>query len=122
MVVRLVARVRVDDMNFDVIYPENADEERIAKLTGIVQLVSAALKRSETDEENVPMFMKSEKSVIGYCQVDNQVLICEADAEGETADALRALISKANSSHNDLEESIKKIIHKRGKEIGDLWR
>ena len=46
MVVRMVVRVELTDMGSKVLYPpEEQSAERIALLTGIVQLVSTALKR-----------------------------------------------------------------------------
>ena len=47
MAVRLVARVNLETMDSKVICPrDEMREERIALLTGIVQLVSAALSRT----------------------------------------------------------------------------
>jgi hypothetical protein len=123
MVLRLAARVDLDDMNFDVLYPDTEpDEEKIAKLTGIVQLVSHALERSESSNPCAPMFMKSERGVIGYCEVDGYVMICEGDTERETEDALRALLNSPTANAVELEESLERVVNKTGKEIGDLWR
>ena len=75
MVVRMVAKVRLDNMESEVLYPpEEQSFERIAILTGIVQLVSTALKRddfSATISES-PNYMKSEKGVVGYIQLDGR--------------------------------------------------
>ncbi len=125
MVVRLVARIQMDDLNPEVIYPRgDRQDERIAKLTGIIQLVSVALERSEvsTEKRCTPMYMKSETGVIGYCQLEDHILICEGDAERETADALRVIIDRADSSFEELSEKVESVVEKRGKEIGDLWR
>ncbi|MBS3795072.1 MAG: hypothetical protein KGY80_09255 [Candidatus Thorarchaeota archaeon] len=123
MVLRLAARVELDDMNFDVLYPDTEpDEEKIAKLTGIVQLVSHALESSESSNPCAPMFMKSERGVIGYCEVDGYVMICEGDTERETEDALRALRNSPTANAVQLEESLERVVNKTGKEIGDLWR
>ncbi|MBD3157389.1 MAG: hypothetical protein GF309_01250 [Candidatus Lokiarchaeota archaeon] len=123
MVLRLAARVELDDMDFDVIYPDTEpDEEKIAKLTGIVQLVSHALESSESSNPCAPMFMKSEHGVIGYCQVDGYVMICEGDTERETEDALRALLNSPTANAVELEENLERVVNKTGKEIGDLWR
>ena len=125
MVVRLVARIHVDDLKPEVIYPRgDRQDERIAKLTGIVQLVSVALERSDVSDEkkDTPMYMKSESGVIGYCQLDEHILICEGDAERETADALRVVIERSSSSAEELSKKVQGVLEKRGKEIGDLWR
>ena len=68
------------------------------------------------------MYMKSDSGVVGYCQLDDRILICEGDAERETADALRVIIERSNSSVQELSEKVQGVIEKRGKEIGDLWR
>lgn len=125
MVVRLVARINVDDLKPEVIYPRGEkQDERIAKLTGIIQLVSVALERSDVSDEKkgTPMYMKSDSGVVGYCQLDDHILICEGDAERETADALRVIIDRSNSSLQELSEKVQGAVEKRGKEIGDLWR
>ena len=107
-----------------VIYPvDGGSEERIALLTGIVQLVSAALEMSlETSDECAPRFMKSERGVIGYCTTETHIIICEGDTEKETKDALRAVLSGNNVSNELLASKIEKAVKKRGDEIGDLWR
>lgn len=123
MVLRLMARVDLDQMDFEVVHPAtDPDEERIAKLTGIIQLVSHALERNNSSNPSAPMFMKSEGGVVGYCQIDDYVIICEGDTERETEDALKAVMSSDSVSVNDIEDSIERVVQKRGKEIGDLWR
>jgi hypothetical protein len=124
MVIRLVARVDLESLAPHVIYPrDEKEEERIALLTGIVQLVSAALERSGTSSTRGQlMFMKSDRGVIGYCAMKDEVFICEGDAERETGDALKAVVKKPKASDEELSESIDEMVKKRGKEIGDLWR
>jgi hypothetical protein len=125
MAVTLVAKVQLTTMEPTVLYPtDGGDEERIALLTGIIQLVSAALDRSgDSDSEAcVPRFMKSDRGVIGYCKQGPTVIICEGDGEAETSDALRAVLGSLNSSVTEIAKKLDKVVHKRGKEIGDLWR
>ncbi len=123
MVVSLVAKVVLTTMEPTILYPtEGGSEERIAMLTGIVQLVSAALERSGDSDERTPHFMKSERGVIGYCKQGPTVIICEGDGESETNDALKAVLSSLNGSDVDISNKLNKIIQKRGKEIGDLWK
>ncbi len=121
MAVRLVARVSVDNMEVSVLYPhEDVDQERIAMLTGIVQLISAALERDKPDAKEL-RFMKSETGVIGYCQVDPYLVICEGDNENETEDALRAVVDNIEISKKELSSRIEKAVKQRCREIGDLW-
>ncbi|NWF94626.1 MAG: hypothetical protein HXY34_00615 [Candidatus Thorarchaeota archaeon] len=123
MVIRLVARVKLENMESAVLYPrEESNDERIALLTGIVQLVSAALEHAETTDEGQPMFMKSERGVIGYATVKEHLFICEGDGERETGDALKAIVKRPLASNEELSSSIDDLVKKRGKEIGDLWR
>ncbi|MFW9920772.1 MAG: hypothetical protein ACFFED_14300, partial [Candidatus Thorarchaeota archaeon] len=106
-----------------VLYPTGGgDEERIALLTGIIQLVSAALDRSDDSDASTPRFMKSGRGVIGYCRQGPTVVICEGDVESETHDALNAVLSSLHASAEEIAKKLDKIVHKRGKEIGDLWR
>jgi hypothetical protein len=100
------------------------EEERIALLTGIVQLVSAALERSGARDSaiRIPRFMKSDKGVIGYFSVEGQVVICEGDTEAETGDALKAVLASPDASGEQLKSKIERTVQRRGKEIGDLWR
>jgi hypothetical protein len=125
MVVRLVAKVKLSDLSSTVLYPRaQVEEERIALLTGIIQLVSAALERSGTPDKSikVPRFMKSDKGVIGYCGMDGQVIICEGDTEHETDDALKAALASPNATPEQLKSRIERAAQTRGKEIGNLWR
>ena len=124
MAIRLVAKVELDTMNSNVLYPREAsNDQRIALLTGVVQLVSAALERAGSkDTAGQPMFMKSDRGVIGYLTFGRTVFICEGDAERETGDALRAIIRKPKASDEELSANIQDAVKKRGKEIGDLWR
>ena len=125
MVVTLVAKVQLSTMEPTVLYPSGGvDEERIAMLTGVIQLVSAALDRSDDTDTDVcsPRFMKSERGVIGYCKQGPLVVICEGDGESETKDALTAVLSTENATTEDIVKKLEKIIHKRGKAIGDLWK
>ncbi len=101
--------------------PEEVDQERIAMLTGIIQLVSAALKMSDADSSH-PQFMKSENGVIGYCQVEPFLVICEGDSESETEDALKAVMDDIEISKKELSSKIERAVKQRGREIGDLWR
>lgn len=125
MAVTLVAKVQLTTMEPTVLYPKDGgDEERIALLTGIVQLVSAALDKSGLSETEASesRFMKSERGVIGYCKQGPTVILCEGDTESETDDALKAVLSSLGSSASKISEKLDKMIRKRGKEIGDLWR
>ncbi|MDF1541126.1 MAG: hypothetical protein P1Q69_19670 [Candidatus Thorarchaeota archaeon] len=125
MAVTLVAKVQLATMEPTVLYPVGgADEERIAMLTGVIQLVSAALDRSGDSDADActPRFMKSDRGVIGYCKQGPTVVICEGDGEPETNDALKAVLGAIDSSDIDIAKKLDKIIHKRGKEIGDLWK
>jgi hypothetical protein len=124
MAVSLVAKVQLTTMEPTVLYPTGGgDEERIAMLTGIIQLVSAALDRSGNEADACsPRFMKSERGVIGYCKQGPSVVICEGDTEQETNDAMNAVLGSLNASAEDIAKKLDKIFHKRGKEIGDLWR
>ncbi len=123
MAVTLVAKVPLATLEPVILYPlGGGDEERIALLTGIVQRVSAALDRSGDANTETPRFMKSERGVIGYCKQEKTVIICEGDSEAETSDALKAVLSSMDASHEEIAKKLHKIIHSRGKEIGDLWR
>jgi hypothetical protein len=123
MAVTLIAKVMLTTMEPTVLYPtEGGSEERIAMLTGIIQLVSTALERSGDSDEATPHFMKSERGVIGYCKQGPTVIICEGDAESETKDALKAVLDSLNGSNEDISKKLDKIVHKRGKEVGDLWK
>ena len=127
MVVRLFAKIKLDTMESTVLYPvdevsEEVSEERIALLTGIVQLVSTALNRAGDSDTTEPMFMKSGKGVIGYVKLEPFLFICQGDSEGETRDPLKAIISNPEATGQDLASHVLKAVKQRGKEIGDLWR
>ncbi|MHA1247028.1 MAG: hypothetical protein ACTSPE_06850 [Candidatus Thorarchaeota archaeon] len=124
MAVRLVARVDLETMDSKVIYPrDEMREERIALLAGIVQLVSAALSRTGGQGTGGrPMFMKSERGVIGYCSVRHTLFICEGDGEREVEDALRALMKEPDASDDALSSRVDSVLKRRGREIGDLWK
>lgn len=111
-------------MSSTVLYPvgeENAD--RIALLTGIVQLVSAALERDSGIDlpSDQPHFMKSERGVISYAEIDGALFICEADNENEAGDCIRSVSKAPDASTEDLKTRIEKVANKRGREISDLW-
>ncbi len=125
MVVRLVAKVQADNMEPTVLYPvDGVDQERIALLTGIVQLVSAALQRSgpSTLGEFTPNFMKSERGVIGYCSMGSYLIICEGDNEEETGSALKAAYDGRDLSKMDFAQKDMKEVQQRSREMGDLWK
>ncbi|MBN2230142.1 MAG: hypothetical protein JW779_11190 [Candidatus Thorarchaeota archaeon] len=123
MAVTLVARVQLTTMEPTVLYPiDGGDEQRIAMLAGIVQIVSTALERTDDAEKANMHFMKSERGVIGYSKKGSSVIICEGDSESETSDALKAVLDSKNGSSTDISKKIDKIIQQRGKEIGDLWK
>ncbi|MCF2137632.1 MAG: hypothetical protein K9W43_10420 [Candidatus Thorarchaeota archaeon] len=124
MVVRLVARVELESMDSKLIYPrDEAREERIALLTGILQLVSAALSRTGgSSTQGQPMFMKSDKGVIGYLTTDEILFICEGDGEREVGDALKTILKEPTASDEVLSSEVEKALKRRGREIGDLWR
>ena len=127
MVVRLLAKIKLDTMDSTVLYPVDAvsdevSEERIALLTGIVQLVSTALSRAGDSGTKEPMFMKSGKGVIGYVKIEPFLFICQGDSESETRDPLKAIISNPEATGEDLTSHVLKAVKQRGKEIGDLWR
>ncbi len=125
MVVRLVARINTVDMKPMVLYPLGAvNEERIALLTGIIQLVTAALQTHNLSKLDacIPHFMKSSHGVIGYCNVESYLFICEGDEENETSEALKAATSSLTESAFEIARRIEKTTKRRAKEIGDLWK
>ena len=122
MVVRMVVRVEPENMSSKVLYPpEEQSAERIALLTGIVQLVSTALKRDGGTAEETPNYMKSDKGVVGYVQKNDNLYICEADNEKEAGSVLTIIIDHPNASQEDLIKMITKALRKRGREISSLW-
>ncbi len=125
MAVHLIVKVNLDDMQPTVLYPPGGgDEHRIATLTGIIQLVSAALERSDSGstEQCIPHLMKSERGVIAYCTVEPFLYISEGDTENETADALTAAVRNPNLTEDQLASQVDNVARKRGREIGDLWK
>ncbi|MFW9845689.1 MAG: hypothetical protein ACFFD6_02990 [Candidatus Thorarchaeota archaeon] len=125
MVVRLVAKVNTPDMSTLVLYPvDERRDERLALLTGIIQLVTAALSRDGSGKapERELFYMKSSTGVVGYFVDGDCIYICEGDGEGETGDALKGVLSEINSSESDISSKIEDITEKPGKEIGDLWK
>ncbi len=125
MVVKLVVRVEMCDMSSKVLFPEDdTTEERAALLTGIVQLVSVALKREQDADAALgrPHFMKSDKGVIGYAQTtDGFLYICESDNESESGDVLRAVVDAVHATEEEIVKRIKKVMRRRGGEIAGLW-
>ncbi|MBD3408349.1 MAG: hypothetical protein GF411_19655 [Candidatus Lokiarchaeota archaeon] len=124
MVIRLVVKVALDDMSSTVLYPVGEEKaERIALLTGIVQLVSAALERDDIQEipSDQPHFMKSDRGVISYSQVGGTLFICEADNENEAGECVRSVAKEPDASTEELTTRIEKVASKRGREISDLW-
>jgi len=124
MVVRMVVRVELDNMGATVLYPpEQQSAERVALLTGIVQLVSTALQRSDSAPlmSNTPNYMKSDKGVVGYIQRTEFLYICEADNEKEAGSVLSLIIDNIDASEKWLIQLISKALRKRGREISSLW-
>lgn len=124
MVVRMVVKVRLDNMESEVLYPpEEQSVERIAILTGIVQLVSTALKRDDfsTTISESPNYMKSEKGVVGYIQLDGYLYISEADNEKESDSILSLILNNRNANEFWLVQLISRALRKRGEEISSLW-
>jgi hypothetical protein len=124
MVIRLVAKVKMDNMSTRVLYPiDEEKEERVALLTGIVQLVSVALERTDDSESEPgkPNFMKSDRGVIGYARSNGFLFICEADNEKEGAEVFRAIQGHLASTDDELMKRIEKVVKKRGREISGLW-
>jgi len=124
MVVRMVVQVVLDNMGSTVLYPpEEQSAERVALLTGIVQLVSTALQRDDAVkvESGNPNYMKSDKGVVGYIQLDGLLYICEADNEKESGTVLSLILENKNSTQEWLKQVITKALRKRGREISSLW-
>ena len=123
MVVRMVVRVELENMSSKVLYPpEEQSVERIALLTGIVQLVSTALKRDGgSTHTETPNYMKSDKGVVGYIQRTDFLYICEADNEKEAGSVLSIVVENVNATEEYLINVITKALRKRGREISSLW-
>jgi hypothetical protein len=119
----MVVRVEPENMSSKVLYPpEEQSAERIALLTGIVQLVSTALKRDGgTAPTETPNYMKSDKGVLGYVQGIDNLYICEADNEKEAGSVLTIIIDNPNVSEEAMITMITKALRKRGREISSLW-
>ena len=127
MVVRLFAKINLDTMDSKVLYPvdevsEEVSDERIALLTGIVQLVSTALNLVLGKGEGLTGIMKSGKGVIGYVKLDTLLFICQGDSESEARDPLKAIVTNPDATGDELASHVLKVVRQRGKEIGDLWR
>lgn len=123
MVVRMVVRVELDNMASKVLYPpEEQSAERVALLTGIVQLVSTALQRDASISGSMNAnYMKSDKGVVGYFQETEYLYICEADNEKEAESVLSLIMENVNASEQWLSKIIAKALRKRGREISSLW-
>ena len=123
MVVRMVVRVELDTMDSKVLYPpEEQSAERIALLTGIVQLVGTALKRDGgSAPAETPNYMKSDKGVVGYIHRLDYLYICEADNEKEAGSVLSIVVDNVNATVEYLISVITKALRKRGREISSLW-
>jgi len=123
--IRLVAKVYTPDMSFEVIYPlDERKDERIAILTGIVQLITAALSQggSGNPAQHQLFYLKSATGVIGYFLDDDFLYLCEGDSEGETEDALKGIQNELKNRSADLKEKVKDLVERPGKEISDLWK
>lgn len=124
MVVRMVVRVELDSMESSVLYPpEEQSAERVALLTGIVQLVSTALQRGDTNpiDSEAANYMKSDKGVVGYIQLNGLLYICEADNEKESGSVLALILENKTATQEWLTQVIAKSLRKRGREISSLW-
>jgi hypothetical protein len=124
MVVRMVVRVTLDNMASRVLFPpEEQSAERVALLTGIVQLVSTALERndSKSSTSDAPNYMKSDRGVVGYVQQTDHLFICEADSEKEAGLVLSLINENQNAADEWLMQVIAKALRKRGREISSLW-
>jgi hypothetical protein len=123
MVVRMVVRVVLDNMESKVLYPpEEQSAERVALLTGIVQLVSTALQRDDSlSDSETANYMKSDKGVVGYIQRTEYLYICEADNEKESGSVLSLIMENVNATEEELTTMIAKALRKRGREISSLW-
>ncbi len=124
MVVKLVIRVDSESMSSKIVFPIDSEtEERAALLAGIVQLVSVALTREDKSEAELaqPHFMKSDKGVIGYVQVEGSLYIVDCDTEHEADDVLRAVLDSVNLGEEQIRARIEKLTRRRGSEISNLW-
>ncbi|MGQ4913065.1 MAG: hypothetical protein ACP6KW_12930 [Candidatus Thorarchaeota archaeon] len=121
---KLAAKVQLDTMDPTILYPVGeAREERIALLTGIVQLVSAALKMDGPDSSPCAFrFMKSERGVIGYCTQEKQIILCEADTEQEAERTLVTILRGEGVLDTQDSETGAGDIKTRSDEVGGLWK
>jgi len=120
----MVVRVVLDDMESSVLYPlAEQSAERVALLTGIVQLVSTALQSKDVDtsDSGTANYMKSDKGVVGYIQLGGLLYICEADNEKESGTVLSLILENKNASQEWMKQVITKALRKRGREISSLW-
>jgi hypothetical protein len=107
-----------------VLYPTGEDnEERVALLTGIVQLVSVALERTDACDVEIgnPSFMKSDRGVIGYATSNGSLFICESDDEKEAGEVFKAIQKSLYLGDEEITNQIEKVVNKRGREISGLW-
>ena len=123
MVVRMVVKVELDSMVSQVLYPpEEQSAERVALLTGIVQLVSTALQQNDTKARlRTINSMKSDRGVVGYTQLSDSLYICEADNEKESEQVLEIIIENSKGPEKEIVASLTKALRKRGREISSLW-
>jgi hypothetical protein len=123
--IRLVARVFTPDMSFDVLYPlDERKDERIAILTGIVQLITAALNKGNPGNsgQHQLFYLKSSTGVIGYFLDEDYLYLCEGDSDGETEDALKGILGELSNRGSELKDKVKDLIERPGKEVSDLWK
>ncbi|MFW9921619.1 MAG: hypothetical protein ACFFED_18605 [Candidatus Thorarchaeota archaeon] len=123
MVVRMVARVELDTMASKPLYPpEVTSEQRVALLTGIVQLVQTALQSDGVDSaQGVSHYMKSDKGVVGYMQCNDNLFICEADNEKEAGVVLDIILERSREKDENIVKLLEKALRKRGRELSSLW-
>ena len=127
MVVRMVARVTLDTMASQVLYPpEEQGSERVALLAGVVQLITSALERGgggtpEAIEQVRKQYMKSDRGTVGYVQFKDKLYIVEADNEKEAGVILDLIIDCIDETEENLIGKLTKILRKKGREISSLW-
>ncbi len=124
MVVRMVVRVVLDNMESSVLYPPaEQSAERVALLTGITQLVSTALQSEDvnTSDSGTANYMKSDKGVVGYIQLNGLLYICAADTEKESGSVLSLILDNKNATQEWMKQVITKALRRRGREISSLW-
>ena len=123
MVVRLVARVQMETMTSKVLYPVGEhEEERVALLAGIVQLVQAALEQQDmTMKDSDIHYMKSGTRVVGYFLDRSNVYIVEGEDENESGSVMKMIMRMLGDSEVDVIRALQKALRKRGAEISSLW-